>query len=214
MDELPYNLVAQPGDKERGVGPDAAGSGRLRRVRRRLAFTGPVPGAVTPEDEVAELDRRIAARRSDPMCLYTPPPVAVALDPRSMPYNLGDDPVRAAAYEFANYAYVMKHADEWIGEEDADYTFRSLVQASVMNQLYYAFVSVSANLGGVYLNEKHEGDALPTYLSVPRGLGNAGRCNSCSNSSKTCRGSTTSGSTRMWSRWCRWANIAATCSAT
>ena len=43
----------------------------------------------------------------------------------------------------------MKHADEWIGEEDADYTFRSLVQASVMNQLYYAFVSVSANLGGV-----------------------------------------------------------------
>ena len=104
------------------------------------------------------------------MCLYTPPPVAVALDPRSMPYNLGDDPVRAAAYEFANYAYVMKHADEWIGEEDADYTFRSLVQASVMNQLYYAFVSVSANLGGVYLNEKYEGDALPTYLSVPRDL--------------------------------------------
>ena len=130
----------------------------------------PVPGAATPEDEVAELDRRIAARRSDPMCLYTPPPVAVALDPRSMPYNLGDDPVRAAAYEFANYAYVMKHADEWIGEEDADNTFRSLVQASVMNQLYYAFVSVSANLGGVYLNEKYEGDALPTYLSVPRDL--------------------------------------------
>ncbi|MEI3553631.1 MAG: zinc-dependent metalloprotease [Alistipes senegalensis] len=65
----------------------------------------------------------------------------------------------------------MKHADEWIGEEDADYTFRSLVQASVMNQLYYAFVSVSANLGGVYLNEKYAGgDALPTYLSVPRDL--------------------------------------------
>ncbi len=169
MDELPYNLVAQPGDKERGVALMQQGPGVYDEYVVDWLYR-PVPGAATPEDEVAELDRRIAARRSDPMCLYTPPPVAVALDPRSMPYNLGDDPVRAAAYEFANYAYVMKHADEWIGEEDADYTFRSLVQASVMNQLYYAFVSVSANLGGVYLNEKYEGDALPTYLSVPRDL--------------------------------------------
>ncbi|HIY69004.1 MAG TPA: zinc-dependent metalloprotease, partial [Candidatus Alistipes intestinigallinarum] len=72
------------------------------------------------------------------------------------------------AWEFANYAYVMQHADEWIGTEDKDYTFRSLVQASVMNQLYYSFVSVSANLGGIYLNEKYENDPLPTYTAVPR----------------------------------------------
>ena len=35
-----------------------------------------------------------------------------------MPYNLGDDPVRTSAWEFANYAYVIQHADEWIGTED------------------------------------------------------------------------------------------------
>lgn len=167
MDELPYNLVAQPGDKERGVVLMQQGPGVYDEYAIDWLYR-PVEGAATPEEEVAELDRRIAARRSDPMCLYTPPPVAVALDPRSMPYNLGDDPVRAAAYEFANYAYVMRHADEWIGEEDADYTFRSLVQAGVMNQLYYAFVGVSANLGGIWLNEKYEGDTVPSYVSVPR----------------------------------------------
>ena len=153
MDELPPQSGRTAGRQGTRRGPDAAGTGVYDEYVVDWLYR-PVPGAATPEDEVAELDRRIAARRSDPMCLYTPPPVAVALDPRSMPYNPGDDPVRAAAYEFANYAYVMKHADEWIGEEDADYTFRSLVQAGVMNQLYYAFVSVSANLGGVYLNER------------------------------------------------------------
>lgn len=169
MDELPYNLVAQPGDKERGVALMQQGPGVYDEYALDWLYR-PVPGAATPEEEVAELDRLIAARRDDPRCLYTPVPLAVALDPRSMPYNLGDDPIRTATLEFANYAYVMRHADEWIGREDADYTFRSLVQASVMNQLYYAFVSVSANLGGIYMNEKYEGDTLPTYVSVPRDM--------------------------------------------
>lgn len=169
MDELPYNLVAQPGDKERGVALMQQGPGVYDEYALDWLYR-PVPGAATPDEEVAELDRRIAARRDDPRCLYTPAPLAVALDPRSMPYNLGDDPIRTAELEFANYAYVMRHADEWIGREDADYTFRSLVQANVMNQLYYAFVSVSANLGGIYMNEKYEGDMLSTYVSVPRDL--------------------------------------------
>lgn len=169
MDELPYNLVAQPGDKERGVALMQLGPGVYDEYALDWLYR-PVPGAATPDEEVAELDRRIAARRDDPRCLYTPAPLAVALDPRSMPYNLGDDPIRAAELEFANYAYVMRHADEWIGREDADYTFRSLVQASVMTQLYYAFVSVSANLGGIYMNERYEGDTLPSHVSVPRDL--------------------------------------------
>lgn len=167
MDDLPYNFVAQPGDKERGVALIQERPGIYDEYVVDWLYR-PVPGAATPEEEIPELDRRIAAHRNDPMYLYTPAPLNVALDPRAMPYNLGEDPIRAARYEMANYAYVMKHADEWIGNEDKDYTFRSLVQASVMNQLYYAFVSVSANLGGIYLNEKYENDTLPTYRSVPR----------------------------------------------
>lgn len=167
MDALPYNFVAQPGDKERGVVLMQERPGVYDEYVVDWLYR-PVAGAATPEEEIPELDRRIAIHRDDPMYLYTPTPVAVALDPRAMPYNLGDDPVRTAEYEFANYAYVMKHADEWIGSEDKDYTFRSLVQASVMNQLYYSFVSVSANLGGIYLNEKCGNDPLPTYVSVPR----------------------------------------------
>lgn len=167
MDALPYNFVAQPGDKERGVVLMQERPGVYDEYVVDWLYR-PVAGAATPEAEIPELDRRIALHRGDPMYLYTPTPVAVALDPRAMPYNLGDDPVRASAWEFANYAYVMRHADEWIGTEDKDYTFRSLVQASVMNQLYYSFVSVSANLGGIYLNEKYENDMLPTYAAVPR----------------------------------------------
>ena len=167
MDALPYNFVAQPGDKERGVVLMQERPGVYDEYVVDWLYR-PVAGAATPEAEIPELDRRIALHRGDPMYLYTPTPVAVALDPRAMPYNLGDDPVRASAWEFANYAYVMRHADEWIGTEDKDYTFRSLVQASVMNQLYYSFVSVSANLGGIYLNEKYENDTLPTYAAVPR----------------------------------------------
>lgn len=167
MDALPYNFVAQPGDKERGVVLMQERPGVYDEYVVDWLYR-PVAGAATPEAEIPELDRRIAVHRGDPMYLYTPTPVAVALDPRAMPYNLGDDPVRTSAWEFANYAYVMKHADEWIGTEDRDYTFRSLVQAGVMNQLYYSFVSVSANLGGIYLNEKYGDDPLPTYVSVPR----------------------------------------------
>lgn len=167
MDQLPYNMVARPGDKECGVALIHTAPGVYDEYAVDWLYR-PVAGAGTPEEEIPELDRRIAVRRGDPMCLYTPSPVSVALDPRAMPYNLGDDPVKAVGYELENYAYVMAHADGWIGQEDADYVFRSLVQASVMTQLYYAFVNVSANMGGIYMNEKYEGDTLPSHVSVPR----------------------------------------------
>lgn len=169
MDQLPYNMIAQPGDKERGVVLIHTNPGIYDEYAIDWLYR-PVAGALTPEDEIPELDRRIALRRDDPMCLYTPSPVSVALDPRAMPYNLGDDPMKTVDYEWKNYAYIMEHADRWIGQEDVDYVFRSLIQASVMTQLYYSFVNVSANMGGIYMNEKYEGDSIPSYVSVPKDI--------------------------------------------
>ena len=166
-------------------GPDAAGTGRLRRVCRRLALPARSGcrdargrgGGTRPPHRRAPAAIRCASIRLLPWPWRS--------IPGRCPHNLGDDPVRAAAYEFANYAYVMKHADEWIGEEDADYTFRSLVQASVMES---ALLCVRQRLGQPRrrLSERKVRGRRAADLSLRSpATCNAGRCDSCSNGSKS-----------------------------
>ena len=56
-----YNIVAQPGDRERGVKLVADALGPYDYLAVEWLYK-PVPGAVTPHDEVPELRRLLASK--------------------------------------------------------------------------------------------------------------------------------------------------------
>lgn len=88
------------------------------------------------------------------------------LDPSSFEEDLGDDPVKAAGYGIQNLKYVLAHLSEWVQDTDKDYTFRQ----GIYNEIVYQYVRylnhVTFNIGGVYLNERYDGDARPGYQVV------------------------------------------------
>ena len=76
--------------------------------------------------------------------------------------------MKAAGYGIKNLKYVLAHLNEWVGDTDKDYTFRQEIYNEIVYQYVRYLNHVTFNIGGVYLNERYDGDARPGYQVVPR----------------------------------------------
>ena len=165
MDYARNNYVAQPGDKEKGVKLTPPDLGLYDLFTVAWSYT-PLPEAKTSEEEVPVLDRWITEKSGDPIYRYGKQQMYMRLDPSSFEEDLGDDPVKAAGYGIQNLKYVLAHLSEWVKDTDKDYTFRQ----GIYNEIVYQYVRylnhVTFNIGGVYLNERYDGDARPGYQVV------------------------------------------------
>ena len=121
-DDVFYNIVAQPGDRERGVKLVADALGPYDYLAVEWLYK-PVPGAVTPHDEVPELRRLLASKEGDPRCFFAQY-ASGTYDPRVGAGDLGDDLFRSVALQSANLKYVAEHGDGWLSGRDGDYKFR------------------------------------------------------------------------------------------
>lgn len=108
-DDVFYNIVAQPGDRERGVKLVADALGPYDYLAVEWLYK-PVPGAVTPHDEVPELRRLLASKEGDPRCFFAQY-ASRTYDPRVGAGDLGDDLFRSVALQSANLKYVAEHGD-------------------------------------------------------------------------------------------------------
>lgn len=108
-DDVFYNIVAQPGDRERGVKLVADALGPYDYLAVEWLYK-PVPGAVTPHDEVPELRRLLASKEGDPRCFFAQY-ASGTYDPRVGAGDLGDDLFRSVALQSANLKYVAEHGD-------------------------------------------------------------------------------------------------------
>ena len=165
MDYARNNYVAQPGDKEKGVKLTPPDLGLYDLFTVAWSYT-PLPEAKTSEEEVPVLDRWITEKSGDLIYRYGKQQMYMRLDPSSFEEDLGDDPVKAAGYGIQNLKYVLAHLSEWVKDTDKDYTFRQ----GIYNEIVYQYVRylnhVTFNIGGVYLNERYDGDARPGYQVV------------------------------------------------
>lgn len=165
MDYARFNYVAQPGDKERGVQltPPTFGIYDYYLVDFNYRYFG---NNVSPEKERAELEKLVSEKIADPRYRYGAQ--GMNIDPRSQTEDLGDDAVKASLYGIKNLKLIMKDLNSWVGAQDKDYSYRKEIWNNVLSQ-YVRYVNhVLNNIGGIYVNEKHAGDPMPLYLSVPR----------------------------------------------
>ena len=166
MDYARFNYVAQPGDKERGVKlfPPTFGIYDYYLVKWNYSI---FPDVASKEEESKKLEAIVSAKADDIRFRYGKQQGAT-MDPSSQAEDLGDDAVKASTYGIKNLKYIMAHLNEWVREEDKDYAFRESIWTNIISQ-YVRYVNhIYGNIGGIYLNEKYEGDPRPFFESVPR----------------------------------------------
>ena len=165
MDYARFNYVAQPGDKERGVQltPPQFGIYDYYLVDFNYRYFS---SNVSPEAERAELDKLVSSKMGDPRYRYGAQ--GMDIDPRSQTEDLGDDAVKASQYGIKNLKLIMKELNSWVGTEDKDFAYRQQIWNNILSQ-YVRYVNHVLNyVGGIYVNEKHAGDPVALYQSVPR----------------------------------------------
>lgn len=167
MDYARFNYVAQPGDRERGVKLTPPRFGCYDAYALRWLYS-PVPGAKSPEEEYAVTSRWIAEASADSVYRYGKQQFGGSIDPRSLTEDLGDDAIKASEYGVRNLRYILEHLNEWCAEGDDDFSYRKSRYASIVNQYVMYMAHVFANIGGIYLNEKMEGDPVEAFACVPR----------------------------------------------
>lgn len=165
-DDVFYNILAQPGDKERGVKLVADALGPYDYLAVEWLYK-PVPGAATPQDEAPELRRWLAAREGDPRYFFAQY-ASGAYDPRVGTEDLGDDLFKGVALQLANLKYVAEHGDEWLSGRDGDYKFREDLLMEMVLRVNTLSSQLMRYIGGVYMNPVYEGSVQPACTAVPR----------------------------------------------
>ena len=167
MDYARNNYVAQPGDKEKGVRLTPPELGVYDYYAISWLYS-PILDAKTAEEEIPTLDRWISEKSGDPKYRYGKQQFRKRFDPSSVEEDLGDDPVKASEYGRRNLQYLLKHMNEWVAGKDKDFEFRK----AIYDEIVYAYVRymsfVLSDIGGIYLNERYDGDKRPSYATVPK----------------------------------------------
>ena len=167
MDYARNNYVAQPGDKEKGVRLTPPELGLYDMFSISWLYR-PLLDAKTPEDEVPTLSKWISEKSGNLAYRYGKQQFRTRLDPSSIEEDLGDDAMKAGVYGIKNLKIILANLNGWVGKDDPDYRFRLNMYNEVIYQYFRYLNNVLMNIGGIYMNERYDGDVLPSYTVVPR----------------------------------------------
>ncbi|HAM82955.1 MULTISPECIES: zinc-dependent metalloprotease [Butyricimonas] len=167
MDYARNNYVAQPGDKEKGVRLTPPELGLYDMFSISWLYR-PLLDAKTPEDEVPTLSKWISEKSGNLAYRYGKQQFRTRLDPSSVEEDLGDDAMKAGVYGIKNLKIILANLNGWVGKDDPDYRFRLNMYNEVIYQYFRYLNNVLMNIGGIYMNERYDGDVLPSYTVVPR----------------------------------------------
>jgi hypothetical protein len=166
MDYARQNYVAQPGDGLqpldflRHIGPyDHYNINWGYRV---------IPGAKSPDDEAATLDRWILEKAGDPLYRYLPQGGAGAADPRNQTEDMGDDLVRANTYGMDNLRRIVPELVEWTTRPGEDYTELAELYGEAVGQWQRYVGHILGIVGGVHADLKTADQEGIVFRSVPR----------------------------------------------
>ena len=161
MDNVLYNYLAQPGDKEKGVVLIVDKPGVCD------AFTLKYLYAATSENESDMLKKWAMEHDGDPRYFYGKRSPAYATDPRCQNYDLGNDPIASLDAQIAHVKYVVKNSPAWFHDDNIPNDYRELFPDFVIIELINKTLSpVSSYIGGIYINEANEKSNVPSYQPV------------------------------------------------
>lgn len=157
MDYARNNFVAQPGDLQRGVKltPPTLGVYDIHAINWGYRL---VPGAKTPAEEKATLDKWIAEKSHDPMYRFGAQQLFATIDPTSQSEDLSNDHFKANEYAIKNLKIIIKNLEKWRGEKGETYDDLAGLYKQVTMQYARHFGHILPYIGGVKFQEIRQGD--------------------------------------------------------
>lgn len=164
MDYARFNYVAQPEDI--GVSLDPPYLGPYDRFLVKYAYS------FIPEDADSVVERWVDEKAGDPVYRYGRQQIKARYDPSAIEEDLGNDPVRSSEYGISNLKYIIAHNGEWADDAtDPDGKLRRERYKLIVKQMDRYLSAVSANVGGIYLNQVKSGvSSLEPAVAVPAGV--------------------------------------------
>lgn len=167
MDNVLYNTLALPGDKEKGVRLviDRVGSADEFALRYLYGAFGDA------EKEEKALKAFVRKHEGDPKYLYIGEYAIVPSDPRGQSGDLGNDPLVYLQNRTANMKYLIRESPDWFTADSIPNTFKVVFPDVVMGEYFSSVLSpLFAYIGGIYINEANQSSALPPYTIVDKAL--------------------------------------------
>jgi hypothetical protein len=158
-----FNYVAQPGD---GVPPERR-VGVWDKFAVMWAYR-PIPGATTPEEEVATLSQWITERADKPWFRYASAlfGMDVEWDPHRMTEGISDDPIEAARYGMRNLMGASESLMEWVLKPGDDYYELETHHLQLLTQWNRYAEHAASAVGGSWTHHKRFGEEGPVYTPI------------------------------------------------
>lgn len=157
MDDVIYNYIAQPGDKERGVKLVTSDLGVYDNYAIEWLY-----GKRNDRERSAWID----AHQNDPRYLSIGRRGAgqVAEDPRAIIATLGNDVIKSTKYGLANYKYVMENYIDWIDQSDTSESYKMLFSEFIFLETLTQLRHLIYPIGGIYIDNTANRES---FKSVP-----------------------------------------------
>lgn len=164
MDDVLYNYLAQPGDKERGVALVISKPGICDEFALQYLYA-PVSG-----DEEKILKQWALQHEGDPRYFYGQARTSAPYDPRCQQGDLSNDHFTAVDAITGHLKYIVENSHKWFEDDkipnDYRYLFSDFVHMGFSNSL----LTLLRYIGGVYMNIPDKNSSLPVYQPVPAEL--------------------------------------------
>lgn len=154
-DDVLFNLLARPGDKEKGVALVSDRLGCYDRYAIRWMY-----------DEGLDRKAWLESHAGQDEYLYLAQNNANT-DPRGVANDLGNDPFAFFETQCARQRWIAARAVSWIDVPGVSESFKDLFADYVWLEVYNASRVLSYQLGGLYVQDRREGNAEPKYTPVP-----------------------------------------------
>ena len=154
-DDVLFNLLARPGDKERGVVTVADRIGPYDRYALRWLYDD----SLDREAWIRQHSGKNAYRYLESNRLYA--------DPRAIAGDLGNDPAALFETGAARLKWVAAHAQDWIAGDDVDPDFRALFVEYIWLGLDRYSGALARQVGGLLGADLREGYTGEKWTTVP-----------------------------------------------
>lgn len=161
MDDVYYNYVAQPEDKNVVLTTPELGVYDYYAIDWNYRYFG---NDVSQDKQNKTLEALVDEKIESPMYRYTPDN---KYNPQVLSEDLGDDPMLAGTLGAKNLKNISMNLDKWITNDD-DSRIKDRYNLLVAQQLHKYLKNVLPLIGGVYLNPTKENSNIPRYKVVPK----------------------------------------------
>jgi hypothetical protein len=163
MDYARFNYVAQPDDGVENLFP-VIGPYDKHAIEWGYRY---YPKEKTSQEEHLILNELVKSRVDNPLYRFGRQ-FFLQPDPRAQAEDLGDNPMRSAAYGLKNLQIVMNGIGEWTGEEGEGYEELNNIYGKALDQWRRYMWHVIATIDGTYTTPRTTDQEGVQYEPVPR----------------------------------------------